>query len=141
MKPPLSTFLSVVTLSAVLTGCTSSDSGPVVGYRERLLELPIERPSLFGPADAWTVYFERGDSRDAVLTACGRPDAVINANLWVYRNSHSPSEAAQKSDCDTLLVAFTDDRVSELKLVNFEVLQSELAKKRGHVAPVVIRSF
>jgi hypothetical protein len=134
LKLPLTTHLSVLTLAAVLAGCASHDSKPIIATRERFLELPIEAQFLFDSRDVWTLYVNRGDSRDAVLTACGRPEMVINANLWVYRNSYSSSEAARKGGCDTLLIAFTADRVTELKLVNREVLRSELAKQPSRVS-------
>jgi hypothetical protein len=54
---------------------------------------------------------------------------MINSNLWVYRDCYSSSEAAREAGCDTLLVAFSSDRVMALKLVNGDVVQSELAKQ------------
>ena len=105
MELPLSTLLSIMTLAAVLAGCASSGSQPVTATRDRFLEVPIEARFLFDPTDIWTFYVERGDSRDAVLSAYGRPEEVINTNLWVYRNCYSRSELAEKGGCDTLLIA------------------------------------
>jgi hypothetical protein len=140
MKFPFSLFLFAGALGVVLAGCASPCGEPVTATRDRLLEIPIEARFLFDPADIWTLYVKRGDSREAVLTAYGRPEKVINRNLWVYWNCYSQSELARKGGCNTLLIAFTADVVTGLKLVNGEVLQSELAKQPGR-AGQAIHSF
>jgi hypothetical protein len=133
MKVPLTTLCTVVLLTAAFSGCTSPDSRPVVASGERLVELPIEEEFLLRPGDVRTVYIERGDTREAVLTACGRPARVINANLWAYLNYSSSSEGARDAGFDTLLVAFASDRVTALKLVDGDVLESEMTKKPRRV--------
>ena len=132
MTLPLTTLSTVVLLAAALSGCTSPDSRPVVASGERLVELPIEE-FLRGPGDVTTLYIERGNTREAVLTACGRPARVINANLWAYRNYSSSSEGARDAGFDTLLVAFASDRVTALRLVNGDVLESEMTNQPRRV--------
>lgn len=130
MKPSLPALFVVALLAAILAGCASPVSDGVTASRTRFLDLPIEANLLFDHTTNWTLYVERGDSRESVAFSCGRPDAVINANLWVYRNCFPSGKTARiAGNCDTVLIAFANDRVIVLKLVNWEVLQAELAKQ------------
>jgi hypothetical protein len=139
MNLPRTTLSTVVLLTTALSGCTSPDSRSVVASAERLVELPIDEEFLLRPGDVRTHYIERGDTREAVLTACGRPTRVINANLWAYRNYSSTSEGARDAGFDTLLVAFAFDRVTALKLVDGDVLESELVgKAHAERLPVLV---
>lgn len=113
-----------------LAGCASTDSGPIALGRPVHLDLPLEEP-----VGGWNLQVRCGDSRDAVLTACGRPDATVGADVWIYRNCQSFGKLPAGLKYDTLLVAFAGHRVNRLKLVNGEDLRAYLGGlPRAHPA-------
>jgi len=137
MKPSI--YAVSLTLLALAGGCASPAPDHATATLSRFQELPLEIRSPVDPDVDVTFHVEPGDSRERVLASCGRPDSVINANLWAYANCQTGGKAAQQGGCDTLLVAFRDDRVIGLKLVNRAALVAALAKSPRSAAAAETR--
>ena len=60
----------------------------------------------------------QGTTKFEVLQSLGSPHHRLNDNTWVYPGFRGDSTQRQEDDCNTLLITFTDDRVSDLKLAN-----------------------
>ncbi|HYC71953.1 MAG TPA: hypothetical protein VEB66_12145 [Opitutaceae bacterium] len=103
----------------LVAGCASTDRGEVVAFQTSFMELPFS-----APPQGWALTVRRGDTRDAVLAACGRPAAHVGADVWIYPDV--PSTADPRAGFDTMVVAFHRERVAQLRLVNGDALRAYL---------------
>lgn len=126
MKFPICAVISLFLVLAARGAVSTADKAG--GSLDRYVDLPVELYAPEDPAVSVTFRIEVGESREHVLASCGRPGKVINPNLWVYANCQSRVKQARKEGCDTLLIAFANDRVIGMKLVNRAVLDAALAK-------------
>jgi hypothetical protein len=60
----------------------------------------------------------RGDASSLVLEALGAPARKLDGNVWIYPGFNAGAAQSKDDDCSTLMVTFTNGRVSDLKLVN-----------------------
>lgn len=137
MKTNLPLLLAALLL---LAGCASSSTErPVARHTlEAKLPLIVDLPPRAGedPAEPAVDYWStnvavKGMDKPGVLRVLGSPGERVNANLWVYWQYYSPEKAAEiAAGHDTLVVAFADDKVSEMKLVNGALLRKHLSGKR-----------
>ena len=72
-------------------------------------------------------FIKRGDAKDFVIDTLGVPHARLSADIWVYWDYKSTDGSVNRRGYDTLLITFTDDCVSSLKLVNGEPVRKRLA--------------
>lgn len=80
------------------------------------------------PAKAYTVtvveryntpIVERGMTDHAVQRVIGEPSRRLDRHTWVYHYFRAlPERLPVGDDCHTLLVVFTEGKVSDLKLIN-----------------------
>ena len=60
----------------------------------------------------------QGTTKFEVITSLGSPQLRLNADTWVYPGFRGVATESQDDNCNTLLITFTDGRVSDLKLAN-----------------------
>ena len=60
----------------------------------------------------------RGTAMWRVEHALGTPNHKLSENVWAYRHFNAGSAQPGDDDCSTLLVTFTDGRVSHIELIN-----------------------
>ena len=60
----------------------------------------------------------RGMALHEVQQALGAPRRKLSEDVWVYRNFNAGHAQAPDDDCSTLVVTFTNGKVSDLQLVN-----------------------
>lgn len=76
-----------------------------------------------------SAYASVGMPRDAVLAQLGAPDSTLTADVWVYWNFRPKSRPAGERG-DTLIVVFTQDRVSLLRLTERRKVVAALERAR-----------
>lgn len=69
-----------------------------------------------------------GSSAAAAQKALGAPSAKLGPNLWVYFDFAKPNPNAANPAFDTLVVAFHDGRVSDVKITDGRVVRVLLAQ-------------
>lgn len=65
----------------------------------------------------------RGTSQMTVCRLMGPAQRELSPNVWAFAGYHPHVKAGEDRGCDTLLITFTDGRVSELKIVNARAAQ------------------
>ena len=75
-----------------------------------------------------------GSSPAAVQKALGVPSAMLGKDLWVYFDFSKPNPNAANPEFDTLVVAFTDGRVTAVKITDGRVVRQLLAQQEAHAA-------
>ena len=60
----------------------------------------------------------RGTLLLEVERSLGAPRRKLSETVWIYRNFSGGSAQAPDDDCSTLVVTFTNGKVSDLQLVN-----------------------
>lgn len=144
-RPPGAPFLKLITMKAtlllpillagvslaVLSGCSSAGAARTASHHANSVGLPLtETPASLDPA-GWTLQLHPGNTRDAVLTQLGLPQAAIGEDIWIYGHVQSPDREMRALGYDTLVVAFAEDRISRLRLVNGREVQALLARHAG----------
>ena len=108
-------FVSKILIAAVLS--TSALSSVSVAA-DRAIAYPV------GRVTASSEEIMRGDSRLEVRRLMGAPDRRLSSNVWIYFKHHAPNTPqVARDNCRTLMVTFTDNRVSDLKIVNARALK------------------
>lgn len=145
MKACTDCLLLLTGLATVLfTGCQSRSLSQIAtrsaGHTPPFAELPAGIET-----DSWTLKLGPGNTRDAVLTQFGVPDAALGHGAWIYNHASSSDRALDShGDYDTLLVTFDGEHVSSLRLVNGTQLRDTIArfeKGGGIPATAVARSL
>ena len=75
-----------------------------------------------------------GSSPAAVQKVLGLPSAMLGKDLWVYFDFSKPNPNAANPAFDTLVVAFTDGRVTDVKITDGRVVRQLLAQQQAHAA-------
>ncbi len=75
-----------------------------------------------------------GSSPAMVQKALGLPSAVLRKDIWVYFDFSKPNPNAANPAFDTLVVAFTDGRVTDVKITDGRVVRQLLAQQQAHAA-------
>ncbi len=108
-------FVSKIIVAAVLS---ASALYSVSFAAERGIAYPVGRVA------ALSDEITRGDSRIEVRRLMGAPDRRLSSNVWIYFKLHAPeTPQVARDNCRTLMVTFTGNRVSDLKLVNGRALK------------------
>ena len=80
-----------------------------------------------------------GSSRAEVLASMGPPAWEITSDIWVYHRFHAIDLAqADRDGCTNLLVTFTGNRVSDLKLANQSALEIYAASPKTRQRELVV---
>lgn len=125
MKTRILFLLAAAFLAAPGFVARASDSTPVVAYS-------AEQSA---PVGLLSEAIRRGSSRHEVLTKIGSPGTRLASNVWVYWNYRSNNLAAERRGLDTLILTFSDDRVTDMKIVNSDTLAAALNRRsEGRVA-------
>jgi len=113
-------FVSKIILAAALSASALS---AVSIAADRGIAYPVSRVA------AMSEEITNGDSRLEVRRLLGAPDRRLGSNVWIYFNHHAPNTPqVARENCRTLVVTFTDHRVSDLKLVNPRALKIYTAR-------------
>ncbi|MEO7411742.1 MAG: hypothetical protein ABIZ81_00165 [Opitutaceae bacterium] len=72
----------------------------------------------------------KGMSRETVDFMLGKPDARLSADVWVYWNFKAKGVPGGDAG-DTLIVKFTDDRVTLLRLSRSEPVRAFIAQAKA----------
>jgi hypothetical protein len=97
-------FLLLAVLAAASAGPLSAE--PAKAYR-------------LGAVERYGVKAIRPNvSSRKVLAYLGQPDQKLSSDIWVYRKLPHRRNPAHEADCTTLLVHFSQNRVSDLQKVN-----------------------
>lgn len=65
----------------------------------------------------------RGTTQMTVRRLMGPAQRELSPNVWAFAGYRPNVKAGEDRGCDTLLITFTDGRVSELKIVNARATQ------------------
>jgi hypothetical protein len=116
-------LLSALVLAAVTPGFAQSASS--------------EADTLVSLSANSNVSVARGMSREAINFQLGAPSETLGANVWVYWNFKAAG-AANPAGSDTLVVVFSDGRVTTLRLCDSQPVRSLIAKQKLKSAPKTI---
>ncbi len=133
----MKTSLIALLLSALgfaATGCTSASLNRVATHSTHGLGLPLDEVPSDDGADQRSLLLQPGNSRDAVLTQLGVPRAAASEDVWIYTDAQTPAAGSRLLDFDTLVVTFSRDRVSQLRLVNGNQARAVLARQEAKTA-------
>lgn len=75
-----------------------------------------------------------GSSPETVQKTLGRPSAVLGKEVWVYLDFAKLNPNAANPSFDTLVVGFTDGRVSAVKITDGRVVRQLLAQQTAQLA-------
>jgi hypothetical protein len=79
-----------------------------------------------------------GSSPDTVRKTLGVPSATMGKDLWVYFEFAKPNPNVANPEFDTLVVAFTDSRVTAVKITDGRVVRRLLAQYKVQSAPDMV---
>ena len=68
-----------------------------------------------------------GSSPAEVRSKLGAPHAMLGADLWIYWNYGAPNPNSANPAFDTLVIAFTDNRVTAVKITDARAVRQLLA--------------
>jgi hypothetical protein len=74
-----------------------------------------------------------GMSREQLLDQLGQPSEKLADSLWVYSDFRAKGRPVAEQ-CDTLVVVFTGERVSLLRLTDAFLVKAAIAKARANAA-------
>ena len=122
----LRSILLVATLASLLplSAAAAAPGNPGIAYSR-----PVGSVERYGQP-----LFTRGSPVSHVERALGAPYRKLSDDVWVYTNFHGEShvsDLAHGQDCSTLLVTFTNGRVSDLNLINERAQQIIAARLRA----------
>lgn len=131
----LSRLILACFLPVLLASCTSQlshrpASETLVVDVPHVFDLPLagDDPIRYALAHQTFTSPVKGLSSEGVLQRLGAPSQRLNANLWIYWRYLTPEQAADDhAGCDTLVVAFSKEKVTGMKLVKTGDLQTALA--------------
>ena len=82
---------------------------------------------------SFTLEVAPGSSRETVRKKLGAPSAILGTDAWVYLNFTTSNPNAANPAYDTLVVAFTDGRVSAVKITDGRVVRQLLALQKAQL--------
>ncbi len=110
MKTRLASALVLVAALSVLASAPVSAASPATAYRVSSVE-KYGVPSIVP-----------GDSIDKVRCYLGRPDDKLGDKTWVYHDFNPSHDRAKQDACSTVLITFSQGRISEIRGVNAAAL-------------------
>jgi hypothetical protein len=128
MKSVLSLLAVATVIALSATGCTSASNRAIAVHDAPTLSWPLDELSTSDLAGDRTFRLEPGNHREAVLTQLGLPQAAAGQDIWIFTNTRSPNAGTRALAYDTLVVAFADDRITHLRLVNGRQASEILAR-------------
>ena len=75
-----------------------------------------------------------GSSPATVQKVLGAPSAMLGKEVWVYLDFSKPNPNAANPEFDTLVVGFTEGRVTAVKITDGRVVRQLLAQQQAQVA-------
>lgn len=87
---------------------------------------PLSSLADLSPAPA----LRRGALAADVVAALGDPAVRLSRDVWVYWNHRTDQVALQQQGFDTLVVAFTQGRVTNLRLVTHQSVEALMLRLR-----------
>ncbi|MDO8542085.1 MAG: hypothetical protein Q7S40_16735 [Opitutaceae bacterium] len=75
-----------------------------------------------------------GSSSESVRKTLGVPSATLGKDLWVYFEFSQANPNAENPEFDTLVIAFTDGRVTDVKITDGRVVRKLLAQYQAQLA-------
>ena len=81
-----------------------------------------------------------GSSPEVVKRTLGVPSAVLGKDVWVYFNFAKANPNAANPEFDTLVIAFTDGRVTAVKITDERVVRQLLAQQKAQPAKSSVAS-
>ena len=79
-----------------------------------------------------------GTSAATVQKVLGRPSAVLGKETWVYFDFTKSNPNAGNPEFDTLVVGFTEGRVTAVKITDGRVVRQLLAQQQAQAAKSTI---
>jgi hypothetical protein len=116
------------------TGCSSTSLKRVATHSSHSLGLPLDEVPADEAVGQRTLQLHPGNTREAVLTQLGVPQAAAGQDVWIYPGAASADSKTRALGYDTLVVTFSEDRVIHLRLVNGHQAREVLARARGEAA-------
>lgn len=86
------------------------------------------------PFHAFVLNVAPDSSPEVVQKTLGLPSAVLGKEVWVYLDFSKPNPNAANPAFDTLVVAFTEGRVSAVKLTDGRVVRRLLEQQKAQLA-------
>ena len=75
-----------------------------------------------------------GSSPETVRKTLGAPAATLGKDLWIYFEFSKPNPNVANPAFDTLVVAFTDGRVTAVKITDGRVVRQLLEQYKAQMA-------
>lgn len=79
-----------------------------------------------------------GSSPATVQKVLGAPSAVLGKEVWVYLDFSKPNPNAANPEFDTLVVGFTEGRVTAVKITDGRVVRQLTAQQQAQAAKAVV---
>jgi hypothetical protein len=86
----------------------------------------------------FTLKLKPGSSPAEALRALGKPHAMMGSDLWIYWNFGDPNPNSANPEFDTLVVAFTNGRVTDVKITDGRVVRRLLAQATAQPKPAAV---
>ncbi len=90
------------------------------------------------PFQPFSLNLAPGSSPATVQKVLGRPSAVLGKEVWVYFDFAKPNMNAANPEFDTLVVGFTEGRVTAVKITDGRVVRQLLAQQQAQAAKSTI---
>jgi hypothetical protein len=92
--------------------------------------IPVSFAAISSAAEftPFTLNLKPGSSSATVRTVLGVPDATLGPDLWIYLSLGAQNPNRDNPEFDTLVVAFTNDRVTAVKITDGRVVRQLLAQ-------------
>jgi len=126
---------AAVSLAAGTIGCSSASTKHIALHHANNLSWPLDEATDGNHLGDRTYRLEPGNHRDAVLAQLGLPQAAIGRDIWVFGNAESPDTDTRRLGYNTLVVAFANDRITHLRLVNGNQAKEILARHMTGARP------
>jgi hypothetical protein len=123
MNTNITSVIRIAAIVATLTVAAAGVSAKSTSSSDRASQLLAQRGAV--SIKAAGPYVEVGTFRITAETKLGRPSATLSDGTWLYRNFEIKDSEAN----GTLVVRFTEGRVSSLSLVTRAVETAMLAPK------------
>jgi hypothetical protein len=79
-----------------------------------------------------------GSSPATVQKVLGHPSAVLGKEVWVYLDFAKANPNAANPEFDTLVVGFTEGRVTAVKITDGRVVRQLLAQQQAQAAKATV---
>jgi hypothetical protein len=86
------------------------------------------------PFQPFVLNLAPGSSPETVRKALGAPAAMLGKDLWVYYEFSKPNPNVANPEFDALAIAFTDGRVTAVKITDGRVVRQLIAQHKAQSA-------